>query len=330
MTSAESSLSTAQTNLNDASLTSTHLRHGRLGEPDRGPAGHRFGFGLGWYRYRQRHGNRKHRKHRESRVDQQLRGELEQLQLLVERVGSDRRHRYRLLHRQHHRRRHPDRADQRRGPGRHHGGLEQRDVRRPGIGCGVDTRIELGSGRVRFVGHRLRDGGLDQPDRQPELERDHVPGRDPRDRETPRAFTPAPALGVSIIVKQLNDVTEVPTNAISYTRERAGHRHQGGQRKPCGHRRDGRGRRERRDTDHRAASRRATRCSNVRSPSRRPVAVRAASLGGTGSRSGGFPGGGGVLPADGGRSRAGGSAGVPAVHHASHWGLPRPPTSRTP
>ncbi len=45
MTSAESSLSTAQTNLNDASLTSTICGHGGLGRPDRRPAGHRDGLG---------------------------------------------------------------------------------------------------------------------------------------------------------------------------------------------------------------------------------------------------------------------------------------------
>ena len=61
---------------------------------------------------------------------------------------------------------------------------------------------------------------------------------------------------VSIIVKQLNNVTEVPTEAISYTHKRPGHGDRGRQRRTRGEGRDRRRGGERRDPDHQRRERR--------------------------------------------------------------------------
>ena len=70
-------------------------------------------------------------------------------------------------------------------------------------------------GGLHDLGDDLRHGRLHQPGRQPELQRHDVPGRRRRDGEPIRPLCRSD-VDVSIIVKQLNNVTEVPTAAISY------------------------------------------------------------------------------------------------------------------
>ena len=70
----------------------------------------------------------------------------------------------------------------------------------------------------------LRHGRLHQPHRQPELRRHHLSRRRRRDGQSDGSVCRSSA-DVSIIVKQLNDVTEVPTRRHLLRDQRPGHRH---------------------------------------------------------------------------------------------------------
>ena len=194
VTSAESSLSNAQTTLNDAALTSTiagtvasvDLNVGQqvtgTGSGSGGSGGNGTGSSATGSTGSSIGSDRQHRnEHR-----------------------TDRGRRHRLLHRERDRGRHRDRPDRRRRPGRH----------RP---TGSTTTVYGTVGSVSLIGSQTSNVTtfpvvID------------VTG-------DPIGLYAGASADVSIIVKQLNNVTEVPTQAISYS-ERPSDRHPGRQRLP--------------------------------------------------------------------------------------------------